>query len=323
MRHSNPLVSVIMPAYQAAPYITQAINSILNQTHENIEVLIADDGSKDQTLKIIDSFKDKRIKTFHNSINLGYLRTCNRLFDQCTGDYITFQDSDDWSELTRIEKQLDAFQKDPDLGLCGTIVSVVDTRGRFIRKNRKTELHEDIVSKIEINNQFGGATMMYTKEILNDIGGYHVFFDRIASEDYDLAYRIIEKYKGYNIQESLYYYRQVENSITKTADVNKILSAKAVHYFAEIRKKGLTYDLNDDSPYDIKDKFLKWKKPYMDDPSKVFHEYASLSNYNQLYSNSIKISWTAIKAHPENWGNYKLLLYCIKLFLTKKILRLK
>ena len=90
-----------MPAYNCEKYIHQAIDSVLNQTHINFELLIADDCSTDTTKQIIDSYKDPRIKTFHNNINLGYLKASNKLFSLCKGSYITFQDADDTSELNR------------------------------------------------------------------------------------------------------------------------------------------------------------------------------------------------------------------------------
>ena len=108
------MISVIMPAYNCELYVEMAIKSILEQTYKDFELLIADDASKDNTKKIIDDLAktDSRIKTFHNESNLGYLQASNKLFEKCSGEYITFQDADDFSDVTRFEKLVKEFGND-------------------------------------------------------------------------------------------------------------------------------------------------------------------------------------------------------------------
>lgn len=101
----NPLISVIVPVYNVEPYLRKCLDSIVNQTYKNLEIILVDDGSTDNSGIICDEYdeKDKRIKVVHQ-INQGVSIARNVGLDLCSGDYITFVDSDDWCELDYFEK---------------------------------------------------------------------------------------------------------------------------------------------------------------------------------------------------------------------------
>lgn len=109
MRKNEALVSVIMPAYNCEKYVIEAINSVLAQTYKNWELLVLDDGSKDNTLQIIEEFsqKDSRIKALPNGKNMGVSATRNRGIELASGDWIAFLDSDDMWEPLKLEKQFE------------------------------------------------------------------------------------------------------------------------------------------------------------------------------------------------------------------------
>src|SRR6478609_1406052 len=113
-------VTVIMPAYNVEKFIGEAIESILNQTHTNFELLISDDGSSDDTLQVIGNFNDPRIKLYTQENNLGYSGNMNFLFQRATGDYILDQDSDDISNSNRLEELLKVIISDTTLGYVGS-----------------------------------------------------------------------------------------------------------------------------------------------------------------------------------------------------------
>lgn len=102
----NPKVTVFMPVYNTEKYLNESIKSILNQTYKNFELLIIDDGSTDNSLHIIKSFKDNRIKVYENKVNKGLPYTRNLGLNLANGEYIAFMDSDDISELNRLEVQV-------------------------------------------------------------------------------------------------------------------------------------------------------------------------------------------------------------------------
>ncbi len=127
MNNDEVLVSVVMPAYNCERYIGEAINSVLAQTYSNWELLVLDDGSKDETLKIIKEFsqKDSRIKSLPNSKNLGVSATRNRGIELASGEWIAFLDSDDIWASEKLEKQIN-FVIEEDAEFTFTGASYID-----------------------------------------------------------------------------------------------------------------------------------------------------------------------------------------------------
>jgi glycosyltransferase involved in cell wall biosynthesis len=213
--NQNPLVSVVMPAYNAEKYIEQAVKSILKQSHSNIELLVADDASADGTKKKLDSFlSDTRVKAFHNQNNLGYLLTSNKLFEKCSGDFITFMDADDWSHLQRIEKMLNEFKKDPQLGCVGSFVQRVNENGTETSLIKFKTAYTEILADLPGEFNFVGSALMFKKEAFIYAGPYEVVFNRIGSEDLYWAAKTFLKFKAINIPEVLYYYRESDTSVS-------------------------------------------------------------------------------------------------------------
>jgi glycosyltransferase involved in cell wall biosynthesis len=217
MNKKGPLVSVIMPAYNCELYVKAAIDSILNQTYQNFELLIADDSSIDNTKKIIDSYTDTRIRRFHNESNMGYLQASNKLFKECTGDFITFQDADDYSDFTRLEKLIAYLNTNSEVACVGSNVLKVDTENKHLKTTNF------FLKDVEIRNAFlgykivfTGSALMVRKEVISTIGIYNEYFSRIGSEDIYWYSLILDKYKVANILDSLYYYRTNPNSVTST-----------------------------------------------------------------------------------------------------------
>jgi glycosyltransferase involved in cell wall biosynthesis len=215
MKNENPLVSIIMPAYNCEHFIRKAIDSVLAQEYGNFELLIADDASTDGTKALIDSIEDKRIKTFHNSFNQGYLKTCNKLFNVCSGDLIAFQDADDVSAKDRLKKQVEFLRDNNDVALCGTNLTMIDEEGHEKWCTTYPTAHETIVEGMK-NGYFGAIpnSFVFERKVLEDIGGYNVFFDRIGVEDYYWTWCISQKYKIANLNYAGYYYRFNPNSVT-------------------------------------------------------------------------------------------------------------
>lgn len=114
MSKNEALVSIVMPAYNCEKYVTEAIDSVLAQTHKSWELLVIDDGSKDNTPQIINEYgnKDFRIKPFSSDKNTGVSATRNRGIELASGDWIAFLDSDDMWEPTKLEKQLKIAEKE-------------------------------------------------------------------------------------------------------------------------------------------------------------------------------------------------------------------
>ncbi len=118
----QPLVSVIIPCYNAEKYVEQAVRSIMNQTYKNLEILITDDCSTDASFAILQKLaeEDARIKLFRNTENQKIVRTLNALVERATGKYMARMDADDISLAKRFERQAAFLEANPDIAICGT-----------------------------------------------------------------------------------------------------------------------------------------------------------------------------------------------------------
>lgn len=281
---NNPLISVCMAAYNASEYIEKALLSILNQTYENIEVIIVNDKSTDETESIIKVFKkqDDRIKIFNNSENIGYLRTFNLALSCSSGEYICFVDADDWIAPTKIQKQLEQFLLNPLLGIVGTSIYRTDKYTKVVGVERYPLSSTDIVNYLNTNEDvcMCGSSVMISKRVKNEIGGYREFFENCPAEDFDWIRRICDKFESLNIHEPLYYYRFADNSLTRKVHYSvKARNASRIAHFLSLQRKNSQLDSLDNPSCDELDTFIK----------KLEHQQSN--NLSELfYSTSIQHS---------------------------------
>lgn len=132
---NRPLVSVLMPAYNSELYIAEAIQSILNQTYQNIELIIFDDGSSDQTRQVIQGFTDLRIIKILSDQNYGVVRARNEMIDRASGKYIALMDADDIADPARLEKQVSILESG-QYDICGSAQWVLDEGTGQIKKSK-------------------------------------------------------------------------------------------------------------------------------------------------------------------------------------------
>jgi len=132
---SGPLVSVVLPCYDAERFLPAALDSLLAQTYRNLEVLALDDGSGDATPGILAEFaaRDGRVRVLRNAANLGVIRSLNRGVAEARGEIVARMDADDVAAPTRIERQVEMLAKRPEIDLVGTGVDVVNAGGRPLR----------------------------------------------------------------------------------------------------------------------------------------------------------------------------------------------
>jgi len=315
-----PLISVLMPAYNCKNFIKQAIDSILDQSYQNLELLIADDASGDGTKKIIDSYSDIRIKTFHNEQNIGYLKTFNKLIALAEGDYITFQDADDYSHPNRIELLVKEFKEDKDLGACGSNYTRVDKKGNKIFDSNFSLTHAEIIKKMPEQFDFTGSGLMIKKEVYLEIGGYNEFFDRMGGEDFYWFYLIAEKYKIKNIKSSLYFYRANPNSVAGDISDNrkKIYGVNILNYLIIQRRDNGHDDLNDGN-FDSLDHMIKsLDEPYVLDKSLFYRKLSVKYFYEGLTRRALVLGFNAICKNFRNFENIKNLFYFLKIILKRK-----
>jgi len=316
MINPQPLVSVIMPAYNAERYIKESIDSILIQTYRNFELLIADDCSLDNTLSIINAYTDKRVIVIKNDVNIGYLRTVNKLLNFVNGDYIAFQDADDVSHPRRIELQVKKLVAEPTWGLCGTNFEVIDSKSNIIRFQNVEDDPSKLSKLILKDNPFQKPSIIFRKEVYDTVGMYREEFLQLKniSEDYDWLLRVSEKYKMSNLNdtEPLYKYRVLPTSMSKNIkSIEQLLGHKVAQYLASQRRTIGKDDLQNNDLGSVRKAIESFKKPYIEKPYLYYHEFASAAIYNKLYRKAIFLSLKAVFFNPLNFENYRLLQYCI------------
>ena len=211
-----PLVSVIMPVYNASSYLREAVDSILNQTFICFELIAINDGSTDDSGKILDSYStDKRVRVFHRK-NYGITKTLNFALGQALGKYIARMDSDDVAHPDRLSLQVAYLQQHSDTALLGTRFRAIKPSGEFI-ENLDVELtNEELQPALLQSCRFGHPTVMITRWAFEGVGGYDESPNIQPAEDYDLWLRIAEKYKVANLPQYLLNYRVHPGSITQS-----------------------------------------------------------------------------------------------------------
>ncbi|MDT3697255.1 MAG: glycosyltransferase family 2 protein [Ignavibacterium sp.] len=209
---TNPEISVIMPVYNAEKYIGEAIQSILNQTFKNFELIIIIDGSTDKSENIVKNFSDKRIRYF-SFTNKGVSASRNFGISVASGKFIALMDADDISDSERLERQYNFLIENDHIQIVGTNCMLIDQSGRVIAKKKFPEDHEHIEFLAPLFNSICFPSIMVLKENLLKIGGYKE--DLIAAGDLELLLRLLlGGFKVKNIQENLYTYRKVSDSIS-------------------------------------------------------------------------------------------------------------
>ena len=135
---TGKLVSIVIPCFNHEKYIAAAINSVLSQTYENLELIVIDDGSSDRSLEVIRQFKDPRLQ-IHSQENAGAHTTINRGLERARGDYLTVLNSDDLYESNRLEVCLNRFAENADLGLVSSWINVIDSEDQILKTKRGWE----------------------------------------------------------------------------------------------------------------------------------------------------------------------------------------
>jgi glycosyltransferase involved in cell wall biosynthesis len=307
----EPLVSVIMTSFNAEKYIGDAIKSILDQSESSWELLIADDCSTDNTRTVIATFNDSKIRVFHNEKNLHYLRTRNKLLNHVRGEFIALLDADDLWEKNKLEKQLKAFQNDPSLGLCGTLVKYLNEKGEPIATiDKKPYSFENILQEIKKENVFTGSSIMVKTSIFKELGGYRDFFNTLGYEDYDLTSRIVEKYKAINLPEALYHYRQYPESTSRQNILYnpfKLHGHLLIQKFIKQRATSGKDSLDRNDIPEIINFILTQHKPYVDDPSLIYRALMWSALHRKMYRSAFSNIFEALFRKPLMWTNYRTL----------------
>lgn len=224
------MVSVIMGVYNGASTVSEALNSILNQTYSNWELIVCDDCSVDNSAQIIQEYvrKDHRIKYIKNEKNVGLAASLNHCLKYVQGEYIARMDCDDLSAPKRFEVQVGYLQEHRDVDLVGSEMQEFDEHGyKNIVRNKEYPTKFDVPK----GAPFCHATIMMRTSVMKALNGYIISNHTIRTEDVDLWYRFFAGgYKGVNIQETLYFVR-MDEAAYKRRKIKYMLHASYIIWY--------------------------------------------------------------------------------------------
>ena len=214
------MISIIIPAYNAEKYLANTIQSVINQTFTDWELIIINDGSTDGTLELINNFKDKdsRIKVFSHE-NAGVAHSRNRGIAEAKGEFIAFLDADDLWTIDKLEIQLKALQENSYASVAYSWVDYIDEAGKFLYPGSHITVNGDAYPKLLINNFLeNGSNPLVRREALAKVGDFDVNLP--PAEDWDLYLRLAREYEFVAIPRPQILYRLCTNSCS--ANITKM-----------------------------------------------------------------------------------------------------
>lgn len=288
-KNNHPLISVVLPVYNVENYIAEAIESVLKQTIQDFEILIIDDCSTDNTLDVVRTYDDERIKIITKECNKGLIDSLNIGFELAKGKYIARMDGDDVNVFSRFEKQVNVLKSNSSIKACGCWLQEFGAGNRVIKHKKH---HEEIAA-----NLLWHCSMSLCCAMLDSAWAKQFQFDETKKhvEDYDFWAKMHLTGRFYNIQEVLYHYRIHNNQVShlhhitqKLGDVQiKLALYKLMQYdpkfFPEdvLRKMLLNKELFQPKELKLFFQFLN-KIENLNQKSKIFHPYY-LAKVHQQY----------------------------------------
>lgn len=240
-----PKVSVIIPIYNAELYVEKAINSILDQTYTDFELLLIDDCSTDNTMLVVEKIKDSRIKIIHNKKNMGIANSRNIGLDNATGEYIALMDDDDLTVPDRFAKQVDFLDIHKDIDVVGGRYGVIDKNDKLVRLYAEPLNNSQYIKAyIMLYNPIGNGSAMFRNDFIkrNNISYQNNYF---GMEDYRFWIDCSLHGRITNLSDVFLYWRDTKNN--ETSRTNIFMKEKRAYKFSELRQYAFEkngYDLS-------------------------------------------------------------------------------
>lgn len=225
-------VTVLMAEYNTKKeQLKQAIESILNQTYDNLEFIIIDDCSNEENIKLIESYEDNRIRLIRNGKNLGLAASLNKGIELATTNYIIRMDTDDIAKIDRIEKQVKFAENNPQYSIISGRANFFDDKGIYYTTPKRGEVNKNDFIK---GTPFVHPTMLLKKEDIEKIGGYPLYR---RCQDYAMAMSMYANgFKGYIMDDILIDYRMDTDGYKKKKFKYRMLESKIrFHYYRKLK----------------------------------------------------------------------------------------
>jgi glycosyltransferase involved in cell wall biosynthesis len=244
----SPLVSVCVPTYNDAVFLSQSLQSIVNQTYRNLEIIVGDDASNDNTTEIVHRFQDSRIHYHRNSRNLGQFENVNSLVQKATGKYIAIYHSDDVYDPNIVEKEVNFLEAHPEAGAVFTMNWQIDQSGQIIGQSK---LLREVSAKVCLsltdvlpvllrykNRLLIGPSFMGRANVFEKVGLFSSAFS--IAGDFEMWLRILTAFKIGILDEPLMSYRRGKTQVSY--DYQRLRTFED-HFFAIIDRYLETEDL--------------------------------------------------------------------------------
>jgi len=231
----TPRVTVLMAVHNGEPYVRESLQSVLDQTFTDFELLVVDDASTDGTVEIVTALADDRIRMLRNERNLGQVPSLNRGLSEARGEYVARLDADDACLPTRLARQVEILDRQPRVGLVGTWMDAVDKRGRLLGRLQKTLedyvdfLYHTLIMRVYVSH----PSAMYRRDPVIALGGYDETTG--PAEDKDLWRKLaLERLEARIVPESLVRYRLHDQQLSQTqADYQRQVDGASQDRFLE------------------------------------------------------------------------------------------
>lgn len=204
----SPRISVLMPVYNAERYLRESVESVLKQSYDDFELIIVDDGSKDNSLSIAQEFarQDHRIRIFVNQQNLGVAKTRNRAIREAQGEYIACLDNDDVALPTRLAEQFHFLENHPDHALVASDIEIIDEHSRCVAVRIYPHSDGEIRACLTRMNPIANPASMFRRSAFLELGG--AYDESVCPvEDYEFVTRVARRFKLANLDRKLTRYR--------------------------------------------------------------------------------------------------------------------
>lgn len=244
---SNPLVSVIIPAYDGRRFIGKAIASVLNQSYGNFEIVVSDDASNDNTREIVLQFEDPRIRLVENRENFGLVRNLHRAIGASRGDLICWLNQDDIFHADKLERQLGVMQAHPTLGACFSQKDDIDEMGNPLSRynpSKTTVAETDYLVQLFGGCYLSAPTMMMRRQVYERLGGFDSSYT--IAFDYDMWFRLKRHYDFKIVDIPLLSFRHHAGNLSSEEKNGNLIAAECADI---IRKNMACFDIKEIYPF--------------------------------------------------------------------------
>lgn len=299
-------VSIIIPIYNVEQFLNQCLDSVINQTYTNLEIICVNDCSSDGSLKIIENYaaKDERIKIIDKTNNEGLSAARNSGIDIATGEYLYFLDSDDWIDLDYIEKMVNAIKNsDVDIVIASGVISEKETSGiKYNHPSFKKEYENNFVDyKVAIQNLMVNAWNRLLKREF--VEKYNLKFPKgYINEDLYFHYiSIVNTDRVFVTSKSNYHYRSRENGISKSEiakDIMNMYIYDLIYDYYEkndLLEKGVKifsvwpfFSVDNDEKYKVYKKYFEKTNEYLFNHQDIYNDLDMFFAKNVLETHSFE-----------------------------------